>query len=84
VVALPAPPVFLTPKGLEHVGPRAFGYDIDFKSVFGAAPHPNPLPAIPGSSPGRERGRSGAPEVPRPAGGEREGPAAKPWEGEGH
>src|SRR5436190_18602122 len=23
VVALPAPPVFLTPKGLEHVGPRA-------------------------------------------------------------
>src|SRR5436190_6363835 len=35
VVALPAPPVFLTPKGLEHVGPRAFGYDRDFKSVFG-------------------------------------------------
>jgi uncharacterized protein len=34
VVALPAPPVFLTPKGLEHVGPRAFGYDIDFRSVF--------------------------------------------------
>jgi len=35
VVALPAPDVFLTPKGLEHVGPRAFGYDLDFKSVFG-------------------------------------------------
>ncbi len=34
VVALPAPPVFLTSKGLEHVGPRAFGYDIDFRSVF--------------------------------------------------
>ena len=34
VVALPAPDVFLTPKGLEHVGPRAFGYDLDFKSVF--------------------------------------------------
>ncbi|HEV2186387.1 MAG TPA: DUF917 domain-containing protein [Stellaceae bacterium] len=34
VVALPAPPVFLTPKGLEHVGPRAFGHDIEFKSVF--------------------------------------------------
>jgi hypothetical protein len=34
VVALPAPPVFLTQKGLEHVGPRAFGYDIDFRSVF--------------------------------------------------
>jgi DUF917 family protein len=34
VVALPAPPVFLTPKGLDHVGPRAFGYDLDFQSVF--------------------------------------------------
>jgi hypothetical protein len=34
VVALPAPPVFLTQKGLEHVGPRAFGYDLDFRSVF--------------------------------------------------
>jgi DUF917 family protein len=31
VVALPAPPVFLTPKGLQHVGPRAFGYDLDFR-----------------------------------------------------
>jgi len=31
---LPAPPVFLTPKGLDHVGPRAFGYDLDFQSVF--------------------------------------------------
>jgi hypothetical protein len=29
-----SPPVFLTPNGLEHVGPRAFGYDIDFRSVF--------------------------------------------------
>ncbi|HUC11152.1 MAG TPA: DUF917 domain-containing protein [Stellaceae bacterium] len=35
VVALPAPPVFLSPKGLQHVGPRAFGYDLDFRSVFG-------------------------------------------------
>jgi DUF917 family protein len=34
VIALPPPPIFLTPKGLQHVGPRAFGYDIDFKSVF--------------------------------------------------
>jgi uncharacterized protein len=34
VIALPAPAVFLTPKGLEHVGPRAFGYDLDFRSVF--------------------------------------------------
>jgi hypothetical protein len=38
VVALPAPAVFLTPKGLQHVGPRAFGYDLDFKSVFQAPP----------------------------------------------
>jgi urease accessory protein len=42
-----------------------------------AAPHPNPLPAS------GERECSGALESPRPAGGEREGPAAKPWEGEG-
>src|SRR5439155_25910922 len=43
VVALPAPPVFLTPKGLEHVGPRAFGYDLDFKSVVdGASIKPSP------------------------------------------
>jgi len=34
VIALPAPPVLLTPPGLELVGPRAFGYDLDFVSVF--------------------------------------------------
>lgn len=34
VIALPAAEVFVSPRGLEHVGPRAFGYDIDFKSVF--------------------------------------------------
>jgi DUF917 family protein len=34
VVALPGPAVFRTPKGLEHVGPRAFGYDLDYCSVF--------------------------------------------------
>lgn len=37
VIALPAPPILLTPRGLEHVGPRAFGYDLDFRSVFGGA-----------------------------------------------
>jgi len=36
VVALPAPPILLTPRGLEHVGPRAFGYDLEFRSVFTA------------------------------------------------
>ena len=35
-IALPAPDVLTSPKGLEHVGPRAFGYDLDFKSVFAA------------------------------------------------
>jgi uncharacterized protein len=34
VIALPPAPVFLTPKGLAHVGPRAFGYDLEFTSVF--------------------------------------------------
>jgi uncharacterized protein len=34
VIALPAPAIFLTPKGLKHVGPRAFGYDLEFRSVF--------------------------------------------------
>ena len=36
VIALPPPAVFLSPRGLDHVGPRAFGYDIDFRSVFDA------------------------------------------------
>jgi len=34
VIALRAPDVFLSPRGLEFVGPRAFGYDLDFVSVF--------------------------------------------------
>ncbi len=34
VLALPAPALQTTPRGLEHVGPRAFGYDLDFRSVF--------------------------------------------------
>jgi len=36
VIALRAPAVFLTPRGLDFVGPRAFGYDLDFVSVFAA------------------------------------------------
>ena len=39
VIVLPAPEILLTPKGLDHVGPRAFGYDLDFRSVF-AEPRP--------------------------------------------
>lgn len=34
VVALPAPQLLTTPAGIAAVGPRAFGYDIDFRSVF--------------------------------------------------
>jgi DUF917 family protein len=34
VVALPADPILMTEKGLLHVGPRAFGYDLDFQSLF--------------------------------------------------
>ena len=38
VVALPAPKVFLSSRGLDFVGPRAFGYDLDFRSVFDGVP----------------------------------------------
>lgn len=31
VIALPAPELFLTPNGLATVGPRAFGYDFDYR-----------------------------------------------------
>lgn len=34
IIGLPAPEVQTTPKGLQHVGPRAFGYDLDFRSLF--------------------------------------------------
>jgi uncharacterized protein len=80
IIALPAPAMFLSPKGLEHVGPRAFGYDLDFKSVFerpltlslsplagrGNAAAPNPSPRLDG-----ERVAGG--KSPRPG----EGPFAR-------
>ena len=34
VIALPAPEIRLSEKGLAHVGPRAFGLDLDFISLF--------------------------------------------------
>jgi DUF917 family protein len=34
VAVLPAPPLLTSAKGLELVGPRAFGYDLEFRSVF--------------------------------------------------
>jgi len=35
VIALPSPALLLTDAGLRLMGPRAFKYDFDFKSVFG-------------------------------------------------
>src|SRR5438132_1664726 len=37
VVALPAPAVLTSPRGLEFVCPRAFGYDLDYRSLFAPA-----------------------------------------------
>ena len=37
IVALPAPPVLTSARGLEFVGPRAFGYDLEFRSLFATA-----------------------------------------------
>lgn len=34
VLALPTDPIYLTPAGLDAVAPRAFGFDINYKSVF--------------------------------------------------
>ncbi len=34
VLVLPAPEKFLSPRGLELVGPRAFGFDFDYRSYF--------------------------------------------------
>lgn len=34
IIALPAPDILSTSAGLRYVGPRAFGYDLDFRSLF--------------------------------------------------
>jgi DUF917 family protein len=34
VIALPAPEILSSARGLEIVGPRAFGYDMDYRSAF--------------------------------------------------
>jgi DUF917 family protein len=34
VIALPPPDYFLTPKALDRVGPRGFGYDFDYKTAL--------------------------------------------------
>lgn len=33
VIALPAPPLWETPEGLELVGPRHFGYEVDYHPI---------------------------------------------------
>ena len=40
VIALPTPEFFLTPKALDRVGPRGFGYDFDYRTAFA---HPSSL-----------------------------------------
>lgn len=35
VIALPAAAVLRSPKGLDHVGPRAFGHDLNYVTAFG-------------------------------------------------
>ena len=50
VIALPAPPMLLTPRGLELTGPRAFGYDVDFTSVCADPRAPEPGPPRPDPS----------------------------------
>jgi len=37
VIALPAQAILRTPKGVAQVGPRAFGYDMDYVTVFNDA-----------------------------------------------
>ena len=39
VVVLPAPPVFLTGAGLALTGPRAFGFDVDYRACFNTHQH---------------------------------------------
>jgi hypothetical protein len=39
VVAAPGPAVWRSPRGLEMVGPRAFGYDVDYVPCVGAGAH---------------------------------------------
>ena len=49
VIALDVPAVLKTERGLRHVGPRALGYDLDFRPLFpepgpGSAAQPVPAP----------------------------------------
>lgn len=34
IIALPPPAILCEPRGLRYVGPRAFGYDVDFQSLY--------------------------------------------------
>ncbi|GAA3734949.1 hypothetical protein HDA32_003927 [Spinactinospora alkalitolerans] len=54
LVALPAPDIWCTPRGLEVVGPRAFGYDFDYEPVGSILAG---LPGAPARSAPAEAGR---------------------------
>ena len=36
IIALPPPAILCGEAGLRYVGPRAFGYDVDFQSLYSA------------------------------------------------
>lgn len=58
VISLRAPALQTTPRGLEHVGPRAFGYDLDYRSVFEEG---DPSEGEPGGGPAGETSPPGKP-----------------------
>jgi DUF917 family protein len=60
VVALPCAPVLTSSKGLALVGPRAFGYDLDFRSVFESKGGAH------GASARERRGAQGSPRATEP------------------
>jgi DUF917 family protein len=39
VLGLPGPEIWRTSEGLDVVGPRAFGYDLDYRQVADLAAH---------------------------------------------
>jgi DUF917 family protein len=76
VIALRAPALQTTPKGLEHVGPRAFGYDLDYRSVFEEG---DPSEGRSGGGPAGETSTAGEPGAKDSASaGESQGPGGVP------
>lgn len=46
LIAIPSPPLWTTPEGLALVGPRHFGYEIDYVPFSKVKMTPNPIGAI--------------------------------------